>query len=92
MAKAQPDQAVFDGLVADIQKQRSDAKLNKNTILRRGLANYARYGASSPFTNILSMRELQSMDINHLLSKIHSLTSYEHRIFYRGPEHNEHLL
>ena len=40
-------------------KARSDAKLNKQ-IIRRAMSNYARFGANSSYTNVLSEQELDT--------------------------------
>jgi len=66
-------------------KQRGDDKLNKTVILRKGLANYAMYGASNPFTNVFSDDELKQLKATDLVKLITSLTKYEHRILYYGP-------
>lgn len=84
LANAQADSSVYGELVNDILKSRVNAKLDKNTILRNGLGSFARYGADNPFTDRLSMEELQSMDVNKLADKIKELSNWEHRIFYYG--------
>ena len=67
-------------------KERSDAKLNRQIILWRAMANYAKYGSNSSFMNNLSEEELNSISSEELLELIHNLTTYKHRILYYGPE------
>jgi predicted Zn-dependent peptidase len=84
LATAQPNEEAFTSLIGDIKKARADAKLNKQKILRQALVSYAKYGKSSPFTNILSTTELENLHAAELIKIIHELTSYEHRILYYG--------
>ncbi len=91
--------ALFENLLANVvedekalmnlklveKKSRSDAKLNKQMI-RRAMSNYARYGAASSYTNVLSEQELDSLKSTELVELIHNLTSYNHIITYYGPE------
>ena len=69
----------------DVLKKREDAKLNKQTILYSGMANFAKYGAENPFTNQISAKELMATTADELLEIIRNLTSYEHRVLYYGP-------
>ena len=78
-------------MVADIQKKREDAKLNKGVILRQGLSNYGMYGAKNPFTNILTEEELKNLKPEMLTDKIKSLESYDHRILYYGSKNADEL-
>ncbi len=91
--------ALFENLLANVvedekalmnlklaeKKARSDAKLNKQMI-RRAMSNYARFGATSSYTNVLSEQELDSLTSTELVELIHNLTSYNHIITYYGPE------
>lgn len=71
-------------MVADILKSRKDAKLNQMQNFRR-LMSYGMYGPKSPATNILTEAELQNMDPQELIDRIHNQNSYQHRILYYGP-------
>ena len=85
LSNVQPNQEALNNLVLDLIKQREDAKLNKSVILRRGLYNYAVYGAKNPFTNVFSNEELKQLKAADLIAVINSLTKYEHHILYYGP-------
>ena len=67
----------MDNLKLDILKKREDAKLNKQTILYSGMANFAKYGLENPFTNQISAEELMATTADELLEIIRNLTSYE---------------
>ena len=85
LAEAKPDEEALNNLIKDIIKQRTDAKLSKNTILWSAMNNYGIYGSKSPFTNILSEAELNALQPEELVSIIKGLTSFEHKILYYGP-------
>lgn len=80
---AKPNPEALTNLASDILKKRSDAKLDKNSILE-AMFNYAKYGPKSPFTNILSEKELKSLKPEELIELIQSLTTYQHRVLYYG--------
>jgi len=84
MADAKADKAVYDNIVKDIIKSRSDAKLNQQMNFSR-LSNYAIWGAKSPATNILSESELNSMNPEELVNRTKNLKNFEHTIMYYGP-------
>lgn len=84
LQNARPDEAALKNLVVDIEKKRANAKLNKNEILSR-LTSYAKYGASSPATWMLSSEELKSLNGAVLLTSIKNLYGLKHRIDFYGP-------
>jgi len=86
LANAVVDEEALVELKATKLKERSDAKLNRQTILWRAMGNYAKYGDNSSFMNILSEEELNDITSNELVDLIHNLTTYKHRILYYGPE------
>ena len=84
LSDAKPDKQALNDLVGNILKKRSDSKLDKNTILQGGMNSYAMYGAKSPFTNILSEKELKALKPSELTDIIKSLNGYEHHILCYG--------
>jgi zinc protease len=86
LSDVQANESVYVELVSDILKERADAKLNKNIILRSGLGNFAKYGPLNPHTDILSEAELTAMDVNKLANQLRDLTNFKHRIFYFGQQ------
>jgi predicted Zn-dependent peptidase len=73
-------------------KKRDDAKKDKSAILWEGLMNYGLYGAESPFTNVVSNRELRSLKPAELIDLIREFTSTQHRVLYYGPQSPDDLL
>jgi predicted Zn-dependent peptidase len=88
---AQPNQDALQNLVTDILKKRSDAKLNKGTILWGAMMNYGIYGKDSPYQNILSETELNALTPDMLIGLIRQIPHYPHRILYYGPLEEEPL-
>lgn len=84
IANVQPDRKAYDEYVQGILKKRTDDKLNKNSILWGAMLNYGKYGKLSPFTNILSEKQLLDTDPALLTEVIHNMFSYKHKIFYYG--------
>lgn len=91
LSDAQPNKEALINLVSDVLKKRQDDMLDKNTILFSGLVNYGMYGASSPFTNILSEAELKALQPDDLISIIKNLNTYEHHILYYGTSSEQEL-
>jgi predicted Zn-dependent peptidase len=84
LANAEPNEEAYKSLVGDILKKREDAKLNKGEILFGALANYSKYGKTSPYTHICSKEELSKITGQELVNEIKKLNSYEHRILFYG--------
>ena len=84
LSSVEANKEVYSELVNDILKTRTNAKLDKNTILRNGLGSYAKYGVVNPFTDKINTEALTTMDTEILTQKIKSLGKMEHRIFYYG--------
>lgn len=91
LADAQVDKEVYGNLVNDVLKSRADAKLNQSANFNN-LIQYAIWGPQSPATHVLSTAELQQMNPQELVDRIHKLNSYEHKILYCGPEKPETLV
>ncbi|MDB5032957.1 MAG: peptidase [Chlorobi bacterium] len=92
LATVKPDQQALDAMVASELKDRADAKLDKETILWKGLWNYAIYGKNNPFTDRLSESELKSLKGDDLVNYIKNLTSYQHKVLYYGPTPADQLV
>ncbi|PBQ33172.1 peptidase M16 [Sphingobacteriaceae bacterium] len=80
------EEPVLKNLLADVIKERNDNKLQKRLILNRGMTNYARYGSLNPFSNVYTDAELNKISTADIKSAILSLTKYQHRVLYYGPE------
>ncbi len=84
LSSVRGDAKALKNLVDDELLRRENDKKNKNVILRSAMANYARYGKESPFTNNLTESELNALTPEGMVAKIKGLSSYQHRIFYYG--------
>ncbi|MBL0356290.1 MAG: insulinase family protein [Chitinophagaceae bacterium] len=79
------DEEALKSLKARISKSRADAKLNKGAIMN-GLVAYARYGEKNPYNFVLSNDELNGITSQELVTILHSLNNYSHKILYYGPQ------
>lgn len=90
LADAQVNKDAYTNLTGDILKSRGDAKLNQGTNFNK-LIQYGIWGAKSPEINIPTASELKQLNPDELIKKIHSITSYQHRILYYGPMNQKNL-
>lgn len=86
LANPKPDQAALTSLVENTLKARDDAKKNKQVILFQAMQQYGVHGRVNSMTDILSEVELKALKPAELIEKIKSLTGYEHRVMYYGPQ------
>ena len=70
LANPKPDDEALKKMVDGIFKKREDSKKDKGTIMFEGLINYGLYGAESPFTNVLSNKELREVKAEELVKLI----------------------
>ncbi len=77
-------QEALNKLVGRIIKSRSDAKKNKNIILRNQLYAYGKYGEVNPASNNLNTKDLEDLRVEDLTDLIKNLSNYSHRILYYG--------
>jgi len=85
IADPQPNDEALDNLVSDILKVRADDKLSRDKILWGAMFSYGKYGPKSPYTNILSEKELRGLKSAELINVIKELPSYNHKVLYYGP-------
>ncbi|MDP1800168.1 MAG: insulinase family protein [Bacteroidota bacterium] len=85
------DETVLKNLLADVIKSRNDLKLQKGVILNSAMLNYARYGSVNPFSHVLTDEEINKITVSDIKNKIRSLTSFEHRVLYYGPNKLEEV-
>lgn len=82
---SQADQAALDAYKIRLKKARANAKQNKATIMA-GLRSYAQFGAQNPFNNVLSDAELDALKAEDLVSILHDLFNFKHKVLYYGPK------
>jgi predicted Zn-dependent peptidase len=92
LSDAQPDDEALTKLVSNKLKERDDIKKEKYYIHRNAMQNYGKYGNVNPFKNMLSEEELKAIKASELIDLIKKITSFEHLIFYYGPQENEAVL
>ena len=84
LSDALVDMDAYNNLTVDILKSRTDAKLNQNRNFGQ-LLQYALWGAKSSSTNIVSEKELTSLNPQELVDRIKTLKNYQHTVLYYGP-------
>jgi zinc protease len=92
LAQPKPDDEALKKLVEGTFKEREDSKKDKSTIMFSGLINYGLYGPQSPFTNVLSNKELRAVTSGELVSLIQDFTKMQHRVLYYGPRKTDDLI
>jgi predicted Zn-dependent peptidase len=91
LANARPDDAALQQMVDRTLKSRSDAKLNKQAVFG-ALRQYAVFGKNNPSTYMLSADQLKGLKSSELVDMIHSLTSYQHKVYYYGPRKTDDIV
>ncbi|NJN34674.1 MAG: hypothetical protein HC817_10905 [Saprospiraceae bacterium] len=81
LAHAKGDEKALSNLKADILAKRMNEKQDKRIILRNGMVSFAKFGAVSPFSDLLSEAVLDAIQPDELIQKVKSLYQFEHRIF-----------
>ena len=91
LANPTPDPDVWQKRVAGMLKERADNMTNRAAI-RKALFNYSLYGPTSPFTNVLSNKQLNSLTPAALIESVHNFRNTAHRVLYYGPMKQEELV
>jgi zinc protease len=89
LADPKPDEEALRKMIDGIFKKRDDSKKDKYAILYDGLLNYGLYGPRSPFTNVLSNKQLRELQPEQLTDIIKGFTQTEHKVLYYGPKKGE---
>lgn len=92
LANPKADDEALAKMIDGNFKQRDDIKKDKSAILWEGLINYGLYGAQSPFTNVLTNKELRELKAQELVDIIKNFTQTEHRVLYYGPQTTNELV
>ena len=84
LSDCQPNAEALPGLIADIRKSRQDQKKNKGALLNGALFSQARYGARSPFNDVLTDEKLAALQPGELIARLRSLKGFKHKVFFYG--------
>jgi len=84
LSDAQPNPAAMENLVADMLQRRENSKMDKRSILSKGMSNYAKYGPKNPFTDKLSAEQLHALKPLELTDLLKELRFFQHEVFYFG--------
>ncbi len=87
LADAQPNPEALHNLVTDILLRRENDKKDKRVVLTKAMANYAKYGPVSPFSDKLSREQLFAVKPDDLTDLLRDLLTFQHEVFYFGPQH-----
>lgn len=79
------DPTAWTNMISGILKQRENIKINKGAIFG-ALGNYAKYGSANPSNSGYSNDELKALDPAEVVKFIHSLTSFNHSLFFYGQD------
>ncbi len=78
------DETAFNMLTQRIIKSRENVKTDKETILWKGMLNFAKYGTDNPFSRVVSNQQLQSAKPDIIKPLLKDLVSEVSRIYYFG--------
>jgi len=92
LADPKPNDEALQKMIDGIFKKRDDVKKDKREILWEGLMNYGLYGPKSPFTNVLTNKELRDLKAAELVDIIKGFTKTQHRVLYYGPKSGDDLV
>lgn len=92
LADPKPNDEALQKMIDGIFKKRDDIKKDKSEILWEGLMNYGLYGPKSPFTNVLTNKELRNLKAAELVDIIKGFTKTQHRVLYYGPKTGDELV
>jgi predicted Zn-dependent peptidase len=84
LKEAKADKDVYANYVNDVSKKRINAKTNKNIILREAMTNYAKYGKDNPFTNIMTVAELNEATAESMVSLAKKTLAAPGEVYYYG--------
>ena len=88
---AQPDSAIYQGVVMDILKAREMSKLDQRTCFQR-LQAYGTYGPQNAQTCIPSAQQLATTSPADVLQHLRDLRNVTGRILYYGPMRQQDVL
>lgn len=88
MTDAKPNQQVYEENVRTILESRDVAKKDKGRIMA-ALTNYAKYGRTSRFTDVVSADRLKQIRSEEMTAKVKDLLHMPYQIFFYGNDFNK---
>ena len=85
LQNAKPDQNVYENNVKTVLESREIAKKDKARIMT-ALGNYAKYGAVSRFTDVISEERLKEIQSEEMTEKMKNLLQMPYQIFFYGQD------
>ncbi|MFN4365389.1 M16 family metallopeptidase [Chryseobacterium hispalense] len=83
MKEVKPDQDIYHQFVETVLENRAAVKKDKARIMT-ALTNYAKLGAFSRFTDIISKEELESSNVEVFTARMRNLFRFPYQIFFYG--------
>ncbi|MBT0551947.1 M16 family metallopeptidase [Riemerella anatipestifer] len=81
----QPDNSIYQTMVASILDAREISKKDKNQITR-ALVNYAKYGENSRFRDVITKERLQTAKAEDFTQRTQILLDYPYELFFYGQD------
>ena len=85
LTNCKADVKAWSDLKQRMQKSRSNSKLSRPAI-SQSLYNYAQYGPTNPFNNVLTNEELDKVKPEDLVQLLHDLFKFKHTVIFYGPQ------
>jgi predicted Zn-dependent peptidase len=87
LSDMQPNPEALQNLVADILLRRENDKMDKRTIMTKGMMSYAKYGPVSSFTDKMTKEQLSDPKLaTELIDLLKGMVTYQHEVVYCGPK------
>ena len=83
ISEVQADQQAYEMYVETMMENRAAVKKDKSRIFS-ALVNFAKYGAFSRYTNVVSKDRLDEISCEELATKVKSWFKYDYEVFYYG--------
>ncbi len=81
----QPNHEAYENFVQTILESRDAGKKDKTRIMNM-LTYYAKYGAVSRYTDVISKKRLEEINVEELMLKMKNLFHFNYQIFFYGKD------
>lgn len=90
LSDVKADNDAYQNYVQTILESREAAKKDKTRIMNM-LTNYAKYGAFSRSTDVISEERLHQINVDELIEKMRQLFNFDYQIFFYGKDFERFL-